>query len=100
MSRLAAASGLIVQHGKMVVELRPPGADKGDALRALMTEPEFAGARPMFVGDDQTDEDAFRAAAELGGGGVLVGPPRETAAKWRLDGVSDVAAWLQRLGER
>jgi trehalose 6-phosphate phosphatase len=100
MSRLAAGSGLIVQHGKMVVELRPPGADKGDALRALMTEPEFAGARPMFVGDDQTDEDAFRAAAELGGGGVLVGPPRETAAKWRLEGVSDVAAWLQRLGER
>jgi trehalose 6-phosphate phosphatase len=100
MSRLATASGLTVQHGKMVVELRPPGADKGDALRALMTEPEFVGARPMFVGDDQTDEDAFRAAAELGGGGVLVGPPRETAAKWRLDGVAGVASWLQRLGGR
>jgi trehalose 6-phosphate phosphatase len=54
----------------------------------------------MFVGDDQTDEDAFRAAAELGGGGVLVGPPRETAAKWRLDGVAGVASWLQRLGGR
>lgn len=97
MSRLAGLNGLTVQHGKMVVELRPPGADKGDALRALMTEPEFAGARPVFVGDDQTDEDAFRAAAALGGGGVLVGPPRATAAKWRLNGVAEVSAWLQRL---
>jgi trehalose 6-phosphate phosphatase len=100
MNRLASATGLTIQQGKMVVELRPPGADKGDALRALMTEPEFAGARPVFVGDDQTDEDAFRAAAELGGGGVLVGAPRETAARWRLGGVSDVSAWLQRLAQR
>ena len=100
MTRLAAATGLTIQHGKMVAELRPPGADKGDALRALMTEPEFAGARPVFVGDDQTDEDAFYAAAELGGGGVLVGPPRDTAAKWRLSGVSDVSAWLQRIAQQ
>ena len=100
MTGLASSTGLTLQRGKMVVELRPPGADKGDALRALMAEPEFAGARPLFVGDDQTDEDAFRAAAGLGGGGVLVGPPRATTAKWRLDDVSDVAAWLQRLAER
>ena len=100
MTGLASSTGLILQQGKMVAELRPPGADKGDALRALMTEPEFAGARPLFVGDDQTDEDAFRAAADLGGGGVLVGPARATAAKWRLDDVSDVAAWLQRLAKR
>jgi trehalose 6-phosphate phosphatase len=100
MGRLAEAAGLTIQQGKMVAELRPPGADKGDALRALMTEPEFAGARPVFVGDDQTDEDAFRAAAELGGGGVLVGSPRETAAKWRLDGVAEVSAWLQRLARQ
>ncbi len=78
----------------MVVELRPPGADKGDAVRAFMSEPDFAGARPLFVGDDLTDEDAFLAAAELGGGGILVGAPRETAAKWRLDDVAAVSAWL------
>jgi trehalose 6-phosphate phosphatase len=78
----------------MVSELRPPGADKGDAVRAFMTEPDFAGARPLFVGDDLTDEDAFRAAADLGGGGILVGPPRETAARWRLEDVASVSAWL------
>jgi trehalose 6-phosphate phosphatase len=59
-----------------------------------MLQPDFAGARPLFVGDDLTDEDAFQAAAELGGGGILVGPERETAARWRLDDVSAVSAWL------
>ncbi len=91
---LAARTGLGLQHGKMVAELRAPGPHKGDALRTLMTEPGFAGARPVFVGDDLTDEDAFEAAAAMGGAGVLVGPPRPSAARWRLADVTAVAAWL------
>jgi trehalose 6-phosphate phosphatase len=97
MTRLAAETGLSVQQGKMVTELRPAGADKGDAVRAFMLQSPFAGGRPIFIGDDLTDEDAFHAAAELGGGGVLVGPDRESAARWRLDGVSAVAGWLEDL---
>ncbi|HYE26926.1 MAG TPA: trehalose-phosphatase [Allosphingosinicella sp.] len=92
---LARRSGLALQHGKMVAELRPRGADKGEALRRLMAEPPFAGARPVFVGDDVTDEEAFRAAAALGGEGVLVGPARPSAARWRLDGVAGVTQWLE-----
>jgi trehalose 6-phosphate phosphatase len=92
---LALRSGLALQHGKMVAELRPHGADKGAAVRRLMAEPPFAGARPVFVGDDLTDEHAFEAAAALGGEGVLVGPPRATAARWRLDDVAAVTAWLE-----
>lgn len=92
---LAERSGLALQRGKMVAELRPHGSDKGAALRRLMAEPPFAGARPVFVGDDLTDEDAFRAAAALGGEGVLVGPDRPSAALWRLDGVAEVTAWLE-----
>ena len=91
---LSARTGFQVQAGKMVLELRPPGADKGDAVRRMMAEPTFAGARPLFVGDDLTDEDAFVAAAGLGGGGILVGPPRETAARWRLEGVPAASRWL------
>ncbi|HEX9932949.1 MAG TPA: trehalose-phosphatase [Allosphingosinicella sp.] len=94
-ARLAGRSGLVVQHGKMVAELRPAGADKGDALKALMREPGFAGARPLFMGDDLTDEHAFEAAAALDGAGVLVGPARETAARYRLAGVAEVAGWLK-----
>ncbi len=96
LSELAERTGLTVQQGKMVAELRPPGADKGDAVRAFMLEPDFAGARPLFVGDDLTDADAFRAAEELGGGGILVGPERATAARWRLDNVAAVTAWLRQ----
>jgi trehalose 6-phosphate phosphatase len=95
MEALALRSGLAFQRGKMVAELRPEGSDKGEALCRLMREPPFAGARPVFVGDDLTDEDAFRAAAALGGEGVLVGPARPSAALWRLDGVAGVTAWLE-----
>ena len=95
MEALAVETGFSVQHGNMVAELRPPGSDKGDALRTLMAEPTFAGARPVFVGDDLTDEHAFEAAAEKSGAGILVGPPRETAARYRLDSVGAVAAWLE-----
>lgn len=95
MSSLAEAHHFLLQHGKMVVELRPDGANKGDALTAFMTEPEFAGAVPLFVGDDLTDEHAFAAAAALGGAGVLVGRARETAAAYRLDSVAAVGRWLR-----
>jgi trehalose 6-phosphate phosphatase len=92
---LAERTGFAVQHGKMVAELLPAGIDKGAAVRRIMAEPPFAGARPWFVGDDLTDEHGFEAAAALGGGGILVGAPRETAARWRLDGVAAVHAWLE-----
>jgi trehalose 6-phosphate phosphatase len=92
---LAERSGLTLQRGKMVAELRPESSDKGAALRRLMGEPPFAGARPVFVGDDLTDEDAFRAVASLGGEGVLVGADRPSAARWRLEEVADVTAWLE-----
>jgi trehalose 6-phosphate phosphatase len=98
--RIAAQTGLAVQHGNMVCELRTPGPDKGDALDAFMNAPPFAGRRPIMVGDDLTDEHAFSAATKLNGFGVLVGPPRATAAQHRLETVDAVLDWLGRsLGE-
>lgn len=96
LEEIARDEGFEVQHGNMVAELRAPGADKGDALRTLMAREPFAGARPVFIGDDLTDEHAFEAAVEMGGAGILVGEERETAARYRLDGVAAVAAWLER----
>jgi len=64
-------------------------------LRSFMAEPEFAGARPVFVGDDLTDEHGFEAAAAMGGAGILVGPTRETCARYRLESVMAVAQWLR-----
>ena len=91
---LAQEHGLKLQPGKMVAELRPAGTDKGGAVRALMARPEMAGATPIFLGDDVTDEAGFRVAAELGGAGVLVGEPRATEARYRLPDVAAVHAWL------
>jgi trehalose 6-phosphate phosphatase len=93
--RIAETHGLALQAGVMVSELRTPGPHKGDALRGLMDEPLFAGFTPIMVGDDITDESAFAAAGDLGGWGILVGPPRPTAARYRLDGVGAVLAWLE-----
>ncbi|MFD1952529.1 trehalose-phosphatase [Sphingomonas arantia] len=92
---LAERTGLDVQTGKMVVELRPAGVDKGHALRRLHAANPFAGHDPIFVGDDDTDEAAFVAATALGGCGILVGPARATAARYRLDDVTAVRRWLK-----
>ena len=92
---LAETLHLRIKRGKMVVEMLTPGYDKGSVVEKIMETPAFRGSRPIFVGDDITDEDAFTKVLELDGGGVLVGPERETAARWRLPGVADVHAWLK-----
>lgn len=97
--RLAAEAGLHLQTGKMMIEVRVAGADKGTALRTLMQAPLFAGRTPVFLGDDDTDEPAMVAARDLGGAGVLIGAPRETAAAWRLDDVSQTLSWLDAATE-
>ena len=65
----AAESGgaLVLLRGKMVCELKPPGVDKGQAIVAFMAEPPFAGRRPVFAGDDVTDEAGFAAINALNG---------------------------------
>ena len=91
---LAADTGLELQSGKCVRELKVPGADKGDAVRAFMAEPPFTLGRPVVVGDDLTDEHAFIAAIALGGSAIMVGDPRPTAAEYRLPTVEATLAWL------
>lgn len=95
-SLIASETGLKLQQGAMVAELRTPGPNKGDVVRDLLAAPPFAGATPIFVGDDVTDEDGFEAAASLDGWGVLVGPPRPTAARARLPDVGRTLEWLER----
>lgn len=94
-------NGLRLEPGKMVFEVRPAGRDKGAAVAEFMAEPPFCGRRPVFVGDDVTDEYAFAEVRRLGGVTVKVG--REgSGARWRLGDVGAVrvwiAAWLERYG--
>jgi trehalose 6-phosphate phosphatase len=92
---IAHDTGLSLQHGDMVDELRTPGPTKGDSVAAFLSQPPFAGAQPVFLGDDCTDEHGFGAVQKLGGQGVLVGPPRETQARFRLRGVEETLSWLE-----
>lgn len=92
--RLARQHGLALQEGRMVAELRTPGPDKGEALEAFMRGPPFAGATPLMIGDDLTDEDAFAAAIDLGGQAILVGSPRPSRARWRLSSPAALLSWL------
>jgi len=90
---LAPPGRFDLTEGSRVVEARPRGADKGAALAELARRPPFAGRGPVFVGDDVTDEDGFRAAERMGGYGVKVGSG-ETAARYRIAEVGRVHDWL------
>lgn len=84
-----------IQHGKRVVELVPAGRDKGAAIGAFMREQPFRGKRPVFIGDDVTDEHGFAMVNWLGGHAIKVGPG-PTVAGWRFPDVRAVLRWLER----
>lgn len=67
---LADAFLLLPAH--MAWEVRPRGADKGVAVQAVMALPDFAARRPIFIGDDVTDQDGMAAARPMGGAGLFV----------------------------
>lgn len=87
---VAANESFEVLPAVMAREVRHRAAHKGNALCRLMATAPFAGRRPLFIGDDVTDEDAIRASQQLGGCGLRVGD--------RFGGApANVRAWLRRL---
>lgn len=90
-------SDLALLQGDHVLEIRSPAHNKGEALRRLMAETPFRGRRPIFIGDDVTDEDGFAVAIELGGTAIIVGERRPTLATRTLGGPDDVLRLLARL---
>ena len=88
-------SDYTVLTGKRIVELKPSGKDKGQAVQEFMSESPFRGRLPVFVGDDVTDEYGFAVVNALGGHSIKVGTG-SSAARWRLPDVRSVRAWLQR----
>lgn len=91
-----AGAAVTLQPGKCVMEVKPAGRDKGTAIADFMAEAPFRGRRPVFLGDDLTDEYGFRMVNDIGGISIKVGDG-DTAAQWRLADVSAVRAWLDDL---
>jgi len=90
---LRDAEGYAAQPGKLLIEVKPHGRDKGTAITDFMGESPFAGRVPVFVGDDLTDEHGFATVARMGGWTIKVGTGR-TNAQYRLPNVAAVTRWL------
>lgn len=96
-SFVADHPGLVAQEGKMVVELKPAGIDKGIAVHRYVAESPFRGRRPVFIGDDLTDEYGFGAVNALDGVSICIGDRVPSSAQWRLPSVDDARRWLEEL---
>jgi trehalose 6-phosphate phosphatase len=82
-----------VQDGKDVLEILPLWATKGSAIARFMDSPPYRGRRPVFIGDDRTDEHGFDVVASMGGMGIRIGAG-ETVATRRMDNPSVLRHWL------
>ncbi|MGH6682987.1 MAG: trehalose-phosphatase [Pseudolabrys sp.] len=87
-----------VLPGKAMLEVKRPNVNKGDAVRALMNHPPFAGRKPVFIGDDVTDESVFAVLPDLGGKGFSVGRQIDGQAGI-FASPADVRRALQRLAD-
>jgi trehalose 6-phosphate phosphatase len=82
--------------GKAVLELKFAGFNKGTAVRQLMTYPPFARRAPIFIGDDHTDEDAFKAMPDFNGQAMSVGRKLPGIEKY-FECPADVRRWLGQM---
>jgi trehalose 6-phosphate phosphatase len=106
LAELAARTGLALEPGRYVLELRPPGTDKGTALRALVRERTARSV--LFCGDDLGDLAAFAAVRELRADGIPgctvcsrspESPQVAAAADVVTDGPAGIVALLSALAD-
>ncbi len=90
---------LELTRGKMVFEVKPRGINKGTAIQTFMSEAPFHGRRPIFVGDDATDEDGFLVVNNMQGITLRVGSNKASEAEHSLPDEAAVHAWLKRLAD-
>ena len=101
----AALSGLLASHATgdfeltdalCAYEIKSSGVNKGEAVRRFLERPPFAGRRPMFVGDDASDDFGFRSVADRRGFAFSVGAARPEVDHVFADPAT-VRLWLGRL---
>jgi trehalose 6-phosphate phosphatase len=82
-----------ILSGKAVIEVKGRGFDKGTGVRELMNHAPFAGRIPIFIGDDITDEDAFRVVPEFKGLAMSVGR-KLPGVSGLFQSAAEVRQWL------
>jgi trehalose 6-phosphate phosphatase len=86
-------SAIEILPGKSVIEVKQPSFNKGTAVRELMRHAPFSTRKPIFIGDDVTDEAAFDVLPEFGGIGFSVGRELQGLAGV-FDAPRDVRRWI------
>jgi trehalose 6-phosphate phosphatase len=84
-------------RGRRVIEIKPAGVNKATAVGNFMELPPFSGRRPVFIGDDKTDEDGFKATLARGGLAIQVGPGRSALTTLCVGNPAAVRCWLNAL---
>jgi trehalose 6-phosphate phosphatase len=81
-----------IQGGNMMLEIKPRGFSKASAIKAFMKEPPFSGRKPVFIGDDLTDQDGFKTVEDHGGISIAVGD--RVRGLFRMEYAAAVRLWL------
>ncbi len=85
-------------RGRRVVEIKPKGFDKGQAIERFMRRPPFAGRVPVFIADEEVDRAGFKMAMTLGGKAFSVGEPPLPDLSGSFSHPAAVREWLCGLG--
>ncbi len=89
--------GYELQPGHQMLEFKPAGMDKGQAVRELLRQSPFAGRKPVYLGDDLTDEHAFKSINRVHGISVRVGVGEPTLAHYTVSDPEAVEHWLRHV---
>jgi len=83
-------------HSRKAYELKPVSANKGESIDSYMSQWPFLTKRPIFIGNDLSDEIGFQVVNKLEGISVRVGdvPKEKTHAQYTLPNVAAVLDWL------
>jgi trehalose 6-phosphate phosphatase len=92
------SAAIEILPGKSVVEVKQPSFNKGTAVREIMRHAPFEGRKPIFIGDDVTDDAAFAVLPEFGGTGFSVGRDVQGLAG-KFEEPKDVRSWISALAQ-
>jgi trehalose 6-phosphate phosphatase len=95
------ASNFRILDGHKFLEVGPRLAHKGETVRYLLERYPCSGARPIYLGDDSKDEEAFGMIRAEGGIAIVVSPEeKETGANYRLESPGAVRQFLRVILDR